>query len=75
MDRSQRSGKARVERIEEGSGLDSPNFAKDDSVGSESKRIFQEVIKRDVGLEGTRYSSHFLQVPGSAPLMLIEHQS
>src|SRR6185437_9348886 len=57
MDRSQRSGMARVERIEEGPGLDSPNLAEDDSIGSEPKRIFQEVVKRDVGLEGVRLRS------------------
>ena len=48
---------AGVERIEEGPGLDSPNLAEDDSIGSEPKRVFQEVVKRDVGLEGIRLRS------------------
>ena len=46
-----------IKRIEQGSRLNSPNFSENVSVGTESKRVFQQVIERDVRLEGIRLRS------------------
>ena len=48
---------AGIERIEQSPRLNSPDFAEDDSVGTEPKSVLQEVVEGDVGLEGIRLRS------------------
>src|SRR5260370_32895376 len=51
MNRRERTRMAGVERIKQGSRLDSTYFAKNDAVRSPAQGGLQKVIERDVGLE------------------------
>jgi hypothetical protein len=51
VDRSQRTGVAGVEGIEQRSRLDSAHFAQDDPVRSPAESGLQKIVERDVGLE------------------------